>query len=181
MKYTEKTLIIIKPDGLQRGLVGEMLARFEKVGLKIVAAKMLNATEDQVEAHYTLDPDWRRVTGEKTIKSYTDKGEKHPHGDDPMTITAIILKKLRDYMTSGPVMPIVLEGPHAVATVRKLIGSTEPLSSGVGTIRGDFVIDSYPMSNAEERSVRNLIHASGSVAEAEKEIQHWFKPGEILF
>jgi nucleoside-diphosphate kinase len=176
---TERTLIILKPDAIQRSLAGEVIGRFERIGLKIVAMKMVQATEEHVEAFYTLDPNWRVETGLKTIKSYVDKGLKHPHGDDPIVITGIILRKLRAYMTSGPVVPIVLEGAHAVSIVRKLLGSTEPLSSDVGTIRGDFVLDSYSMADLDDRSVRNLVHASGSVAEAEKEIQHWFKKDEI--
>ncbi|HVT75052.1 MAG TPA: nucleoside-diphosphate kinase [Candidatus Paceibacterota bacterium] len=176
----ERTLVIVKPDGIQRSLVGEIVGRFERIGLKIVAAKMVVATPEHVEAHYTLDPNWRRVTGEKTIKAYTDKGEKHPVSQDPLEVTAVILKKLKKYMTNGPVIPMVLEGAHAVAIVRKLIGSTEPLSSDVGTIRGDFVLDSYAMSYADDRSVRNLVHASGSVGEAEQEIRHWFAKDEIV-
>ncbi|MDP1624827.1 MAG: nucleoside-diphosphate kinase [bacterium] len=175
----ERTLIIIKPDGVQRSLVGEMIGRFERIGLKIVGMKMMLAAPDHVEAHYTLDPQWRVKTGEKSIKSYKDRGENHPHGDDPVVVTGIILDKLRDYMASGPVIPMVLEGAHAVSIVRKLVGSTEPLSSDVGTIRGDFVLDSYTMSNDDERAVRNLIHASGSVAEAEQEIRHWFTEEEV--
>lgn len=176
----ERTLVMIKPDGVQRSLVGEIIQRFERIGLKIVAMKMVTATPEHVESHYTLDPEWRIKTGEKTIRAYKDRGESHPHGDDPMKVTAIILDKLKRYITSGPVIPMVLEGAHAVAIVRKLIGSTEPLSSDVGTIRGDFVIDSYQMSNDDERSVRNLVHASGSVEEAEKEIAHWFRPEELI-
>ncbi|HVU06593.1 MAG TPA: nucleoside-diphosphate kinase [Candidatus Paceibacterota bacterium] len=177
----ERTLVIVKPDGIQRSLVGEIIGRFERIGLKIVAAKMTVATPEHIEAHYTLDSNWRRVTGEKTIKAYTDKGQKHPVSQDPIEVTDVILKKLKKYMTSGPIIPMVLEGAHSVAIVRKLIGSTEPLSSDVGTIRGDFVLDSYAMSYADDRSVRNLVHASGSVGEAEQEIKHWFKPEEILY
>ena len=176
----ERTLVIIKPDGIQRSLVGEMVARFERIGLKLVAMKMMLATPDHIEAHYTIDPEWRVKTGEKTIKAYKDRGENHPHGDDPMVVTGVILKKLRDYMASGPVIPMVLEGAHAVAIVRKLVGSTEPLVSDVGTIRGDFVLDSYAMSNEGNRAVRNLVHASGYVEEAEKEIRHWFKDEEVV-
>lgn len=176
----ERTLVVIKPDGVVRGLMGEVIGRFERIGLKVVAMKMLVPTEDHVEAHYTLDPQWRVVTGQKTIKSYADKGLKHPDGDDPMAVTAVILKKLKKYMTSGPVVALVIEGAHSVAIVRKLVGSTEPLSSDVGTIRGDFVLDSYTMSNHDKRAVRNVVHASGSVEEAEKEIPHWFKKEEIM-
>ncbi len=177
----ERTLIIVKPDAVQRNLIGEIISRFEKLGLKIAAIKMLVPTVEHVEAHYTLDPQWRRITGEKTIKAYTDRGLKHPVSDDPIKVTEIILQKLKDYIASGPVIPIVLEGAHAVEVVRKLVGGTEPLrAAAVGTIRGDFALDSYSMADTDGRSVRNLIHASGSVAEADKEIKHWFKKEEII-
>ncbi|MDO8589817.1 MAG: nucleoside-diphosphate kinase [bacterium] len=175
----EQTFVAIKPDGIERGLVGEIISRFERVGLKLVAMKMIVVDEHQVEKHYTLDPEWRRITGEKTIAGYLSKGLKPPL-EDPLAITAIILENLKKYMTSGPVLAMVWEGAHAVAIVRKLVGGTEPLVSDVGSIRGDFVLDSYTMSDADGRSVRNLVHASGSVAEAEKEINLWFKAEEII-
>ncbi|HVS79518.1 MAG TPA: nucleoside-diphosphate kinase [Candidatus Paceibacterota bacterium] len=174
----ERTLVIIKPDGIQRSLVGEIIGRLERVGLKFVAMKMLVTTPEHVEKHYTLDPNWRTVTGEKTIKGYRDKGLTPP-SEDPLAITAAILENLKKYMTSGPVIAMVIEGAHAVKIVRKLVGSTEPLSSDVGSIRGDYVLDSYQMSDGDKRAIRNLIHASGSVEEANMEIAHWFKPEEV--
>lgn len=176
---TERTLVIVKPDGVQRSLIGEIIRRYEKVGLKIVAMKMFVPNEEKIEQHYTLDPQWRRVTGEKTIKSYKEKGLTPP-SEDPLVITAAILKNLKKYMTSGPALFIVLEGAHAVKIVRKITGGTEPLTSDVGTIRGDFVLDSYQMSDADGRAVRNLVHASGSVAEADAEINHWFSSEELI-
>lgn len=177
-KY-ERTLVLIKPDGIQRTLIGEIIKRYERLGLKLVGLKMVIPTEDHVEAHYTLDPEWRRITGEKTIKGYKDKGLASP-SEDPFEITAKILKGLKKYMTSGPVIALVWQGAHAVELVRKITGGTEPLKSDVGTIRGDYVLDSYQMSDEDGRSVRNLVHASGSVDEAEKEIRHWFKDEEII-
>ena len=173
------SFVAIKPDGVQRSLVGEIIKRYERVGLKLVAMKMVVPTADQIEQHYTLDDTWRQVTGEKTIKSYMDKGLTPP-SNDPLAITAVILENLKKYMTSGPVIMMVWQGAHAVKIVRKILGGTEPLSSDVGTIRGDFVLDSYQISDAGKRAVRNLVHASGSVEEAEKEIKHWFKPEEII-
>lgn len=175
----ERTFVAVKPDGIQRSLIGEIIARFEKVGLKLVAMKMIVVDEDHIEKFYTLDPNWRKVAGEKTIEGYKSKGLKPPL-ENPLEITAIILANLKKYMTSGPVIAMVWEGAHAVKIIRKLVGSTEPLSSDVGTIRGDFVLDSYSMSDAGTRSIRNLIHASGSIEEAGKEINHWFKPEEII-
>jgi nucleoside-diphosphate kinase len=175
----EHTLVVVKPDGVQRGLVGEVIKRFETSGLKLVGMKMVLPDEAIVEAHYTVDPEWRRVTGEKTIASYMKKG-KTPPSDDPLKITEIILGTLKRYMTSGPVVALVLEGAHAIGIVRKLVGGTEPLTSDVGTIRGDYTIDSYEMSDLDGRAVRNIVHASGNVSDAEKEIQLWFKDAEIL-
>ncbi len=175
----ERTLVIIKPDGIQRSLIGDIIGRFEKLGLKLVAMKMCLPTEDHVEKHYTLDPEWRRITGEKRIKNAKEKGEKL-ETEDPYEITAVILEKLKKYMTSGPVIPMVWQGAHAVELVRKIVGGTEPRSSDVGTIRGDYVLDSYIMADNDGRAVRNLIHASGSVKESEAEIKHWFKDEEIV-
>lgn len=175
----ERTLVIIKPDGIQRSLVGEIIRRYERLGLKLVGMKMGVPTKDRIEKHYTLDPEWRRVTGEKTIKGYRDKGLEPP-SEDPLAITEIILRNLITYMTSGPVIMMVWQGAHAVKIIRKVTGGTEPLTSDVGTVRGDFVLDSYQMADTDSRAVRNLIHASGSVEEAENEIKHWFSPDEIV-
>ena len=178
LKY-ERTFVLVKPDGIQRSLIGEIIKRFERIGLKLAGIKMLVPTSAHVEAHYTLDSNWRRVTGEKTIESYRKKGMKPP-SEDPLEITARILEGLKKYMTSGPVVAMVWQGAHAVKIVRKVVGGTEPLSSDVGTIRGDFVLDSYQMSDTDGRSVRNLIHASGSPEEAEMEIRHWFTEKELV-
>ena len=175
----ERTMVILKPDAIQRSLIGEIVKRYEQVGLKLVGIKMMVPTAEQVEKHYTLDPEWRVKTGLKTIKGYTDKGLTPP-STDPLEITGRILKNLVRYLTSGPVVAMVWQGAHAVEIVRKLTGGTEPLTSAVGTIRGDYVLDSYRMSDSDTRSVRNLVHASGSVKEAQDEIAHWFKPGELF-
>ena len=175
----EKTLVIIKPDGLQRSLVGEIIKRYEKIGLKLIGLKMMVPSAEMIEKHYTLDPEWVRITGEKTINGYKDKGMKPPI-EDPLKVTELLLERLKKYMSSGPVMAMVWQGAHAVQIVRKITGKTEPLMSDVGTIRGDFVLDSYEMSDIDERCIRNLIHSSGSVKEAEDEIKHWFKDGELI-
>jgi nucleoside-diphosphate kinase len=174
----ERTLVIIKPDGVQRGLIGEVVKRYERLGLKLVAMKMMVASHDHIEKHYTLDPEWRRVTGEKTITSYKKKGDPF-WTEDPYEVTKVILENLRKFMTSGPIIPMIWEGAHAVEMVRKITGGTEPRTSDVGTIRGDFVMDSYILSDSDKRAIRNIVHASGSVKEAEVEIEHWFKPEEI--
>ncbi len=175
----ERTLVVVKPDGIQRSLVGEIIKRYEQSGLKLVGVKMLVPTADFVEQHYTLDPEWRMKTGMKTIESYKKKG-KQPPSEDPLAITAIILRNLTKYLSRGPVVAMVWQGMHAVGIVRKITGGTEPLTSDMGTIRGDYTIDSYEVSDVDGRAVRNLVHASGSVDEAEKEITHWFKEGELI-
>lgn len=175
----ERTLVIVKPDGVQRSLVGEIIKRFERVGLKLVAMKFTLPEASAVEKHYTIDPEWKRKVGEKAIESYKAKGLTPP-SDNPVEVGDKVLGTLIKYMTSGPVVAMVWQGAHAVKLVRKIVGSTEPLSSDVGTIRGDFVLDSYQMSDADERAVRNLIHASGSVDEAKGEMNLWFKDSEIL-
>ena len=175
---TEQTLVIIKPDGIQRSLIGEIISRYERLGLKLVAMKMTVPTEDQIEKHYTLDPEWRRITGEKRIKAAKENGETLDT-EDPLEITARILENLKKYMTSGPVILMIWQGAHVVEIVRKLTGGTEPRSTDVGTIRGDYVLDSYTMADTDRRAIRNLIHASGSVQEAEDEIKHWFKHDEV--
>jgi nucleoside-diphosphate kinase len=175
----ERTLVIVKPDGVQRSLIGEIIQKYEKVGLKLTAVKMCVPTASHIEKHYTLDPEWRLKTGIKSIKGYTDKGLIPPH-TDPLKVTEIVLKNLIRYMTSGPVVAMVWQGAHAVEIVRKLTGGTEPRTSDVGTLRGDYVLDSYLMSDMDIRAVRNLVHASGTAGEAEDEIAHWFHKDEII-
>ncbi|MBI4652789.1 nucleoside-diphosphate kinase [Candidatus Kuenenbacteria bacterium] len=175
----ERTLVIIKPDGVQRTLIGEIIKRYERVGFKLVAIKMLIPSLEHIEKHYTLDPNWRRITGEKTINGYKNKGLTPP-SEDPYEITAVILKNLKTYMTSGPVIAMIWQGAHVVQIIRKLTGGTEPLTSDIGSIRGDFVLDSYQMTDADGRAIRNLIHASGTIEEAEAEINHWFTKEEII-
>ena len=150
----ERTLVVVKPDGVQRTLVGEIIGRFERIGLKLVGMKMMVPNAKHIEKHYTLDPKWRRITGEKTIASYLKKGEKF-WTDDPLKVTEVLLKTLTKYMISGPVVAMVWEGAHSVEVVRKLVGGTEPRTSDVGTIRGDYVLDSYMMADTDKRSVRN--------------------------
>lgn len=175
----EKTLVIIKPDGIQRTLIGEIIGRYERIGLKLVGLKILVPTTEQVHAHYTVDPEWIQKTGEKAISAYEKKGQTPP-STDPMEVGNKVLENLKKYLTSGPVVAMVWQGAHAVEVVRKITGGTEPRSSDVGTIRGDFVLDSYQMADTDGRAIRNLIHASGSTDEAQKEISLWFDGNEIV-
>jgi nucleoside-diphosphate kinase len=173
----EQTLLIVKPDGVQRTLVGEVLRRVERVGLKLVAAKMAVPTAEHARAHYTSDPTWLRRVGEKSIAAAKARGEAAL--GTPEEVGEAILAKLLRYLSSGPVFASVWQGAHACAVVRKLVGGTEPLTSDVGTIRGDFMLDSYALSERDGRAVRNIVHASGSPEEAALEIPVWFRDAEI--
>lgn len=175
----QKTLVLVKPDGVQRSLIGEVIKRYEKVGLKLVALKMVIPTSQQALDHYSIDPDWAEKTGNKTFESYRKKGLPLP-GDDPVEFAEGIRKQLVKYITCGPVIAMVWQGMEAISIVRKITGSTDPLSSVPGTIRGDYTIDSYAASDADKRAIRNIIHSSGSLEEAEKEIPIWFEADEIL-
>lgn len=175
----EQTLVLIKPDGVQRSLIGEIVSRYERTGLKLAALKFVVPTPEHIENHYNLDPLWRQKNGEKTIASYKAKGLKPP-SKDPLKCSAITLEKLKKYLSAGPVVAMVWQGMNAVAMIKKVTGATEPLNADVGTIRGDFMLDSYQSADEDNRAVRNLTHISGSVEEAEKEIKHWFKTEEII-
>ena len=176
---TEKTFVIIKPDGIQRSLVGEVIGRFERIGLKLIAMKMVLPTAEMAKKHYTLDPEWVRKTGEKSIANFLKKGVTPP-SNNPLEVGNRVLESLMRYIKSGPVVIMAWQGAHAVGIVRKLVGGTEPLTSDVGTIRGDFVLDSYQISDSDGRAVRNIIHASGTIDEAKGEIALWFKDSEII-
>jgi len=178
MDKKERTLVAIKPDGIQRGLIGEVIKRYERSGLKLVALKMFIPTADFIEKHYLLDPEWKVKTGTKTIDAYKAKGMEHPIGD-PVKAAEKILDGLKKYLAAGPVVAMVWEGVHAVGIVRKLTGGTEPLTSDVGTIRGDYTIDSYQLGDVDNRAVRNVVHASGSVEEANQEVELWFSKEEL--
>ena len=175
----EKTLVIVKPDGVQRSLIGEVIKRYETCGLKLVALKMLIPSEKIALEHYSTDPEWALKTGTKAIEAAKARNEDLGT-DDPVVYAERIRNTLKSFLSSGPVVVMIWQGMNAVGVVRKITGSTEPLTSNPGTIRGDYTIDSYSAANADNRSVRNIIHSSGSVDEAKKEIEVWFKPNEIL-
>lgn len=173
----ERTLVLIKPDAVKRGLVGRILGTFEEAGLKIVGLRMVRASREHVEAHYPNTPDWIRGMGMKTLESYRDHGKdpiQEVGTDDPMAIGEIIKGWNIDYLTSGPVVAVALEGLHAIGVVRKLVGHTLPLNADPGSIRGRFSSDSPVVANALKRAIQNMIHASGNAAEAEHELRHWF-------
>lgn len=176
-KFTERSLVLIKPDGVQRGLVGEIISRFEKKGLKLTAMKMVWPTKEMAEKHYDQPESAARSLGEKTIAAYKERGIDIKK--DPLDIAHDIQKKLVRYLTCGPIVAMVIEGAHAISHVRKIRGGTNPLSADVGSITADYTIDSYFISDEDARAVRNLAHASGTVEEAENEIKIWFSKQEI--
>jgi len=179
MTKKQRTLVLIKPDGVQRSLIGEIIHRYERTGLKLVGLKFFTPTPALVEKHYLIDKNWLESVGNKLITAYKEKGKKPPFGNSRKT-GKWILDKLKKYLSAGPVVAMIWQGNEAVGIVRKITGGTEPLVSDVGTIRGDLTIDSYFLGDTDGRAVRNLIHASGSPKEAEKEIKVWFKPSEIM-
>lgn len=174
----EQTLVIIKPDGIQRGLIGEVVRRYEQTGLKLSGLKMVVPTPEQVEKHYLVDPSWKEKVGKNALAAYKEKGLTPPT-NNAEEAGARVLEALKKYLSAGPVVAMVWRGMHAVGVVRKITGSTEPMSSDVGTIRGDFTIDSYEVSDSDGRAVRNVVHASGDTEEAKKETALWFHDDEL--
>lgn len=154
-EYLERTLIILKPDAIQRGITGEVLSRFERAGLKIIAMKMVSPDKEHFHAHY-----------EGISKLISRWGEE---------IYDITLS----HMTEAPVVAVVLEGVSAVAHVRKMVGTTDPMESAPGTIRGDYTHVTRAFTNGRGGTLPNIIHASGDPAEAAQEIRLWFEPNEL--
>ncbi|CAN5451870.1 nucleoside-diphosphate kinase [soil metagenome] len=180
----ERTLIIIKPDAIQRSIVGDIITRYEKVGLKIIGMKMFIPSRDLLNKHYPVDrKEFIEGMGNKTLENMVDLGldpkEKFGH-DDAFKIGIEIQKWLVDFMAASPVICIVLEGPHAIEVVRKIRGHTLPLKAQPGTITGDYSFDSSSLANNDMRPIRNLVHASGNKEEAELEIGLWFSESELF-
>ena len=173
----ERTYLMVKPDGVRKGLIGEIIKRLEQRDLKIVALQMFQPTVEQIDNHYPKDEVWIKRLGGKSLNTY------HKYSFDPieelgtadeLEIGQMVRQWLVDYMTSAPLVKMVIQGVHAVDVVRKIAGPTIPAVADMGTIRGDFSIDSPVLANKEKRAVMNLIHASETPEEAEHEIKHWF-------
>ena len=173
---------MVKPDGVKKGLVGEIIKRFEQRDLKIVALEMFQPTPEQIDNHYPKDPAWITRLGEKTLATYEkygydameDFGTKDAEKIGPSVRAWVI-----DYMTSAPLVKMVVEGVHAVDMVRKICGPTMPYQADMGTLRGDFSNDSPALANAEKRAVANIVHASETPEEAAHEIEYWFGTGVL--
>lgn len=176
----EKTFVLIKPDGVRKGLIGEVIKRFEQRDLKVVAMEMFHATSKEIDAHYPKDEAWVRRLGQKTLSTYEKNGlsindvKKDFNTTDLLKVGKEVRGWLIEFMTSAPMVRMVIQGVHAVDMVRKIVGPTMPASAEMGTIRGDYSADSALAANLERRSVYNLIHASETAQEAAHEIKHWF-------
>ena len=173
----ERTFLMLKPDGVRKGLIGELIQRIEQRDLKIVALEMFQPTVEQVDEHYPKDQTWIKRLGEKSLKTYSQYNLdpiKELGTDDPEKIGIQVRKWLVSYMVSAPLVRMVVEGVHAVDMVRKIVGPTMPYLAEMGTFRGDFSSDSAAIANSEKRAVMNLAHASETPEEAEHEIQFWF-------
>lgn len=179
----ERTFCMIKPDGVMRGVTGDIISRIERAGLKIVAMKMIIPTEEQVRAHYPVeDQAWVERLGTKTLGSFEGlnvSAEEVLGTTNKMDIGSEVIENIVKFITSGPAICMVVEGVQAVAMGRKLAGNTLPFLADVGTIRGDYSVDSPAIANAQHRSIHNLFHASETVEEAEQEIKVWFD-GETI-
>lgn len=179
----EKTFVMIKPDGVRKGLVGEIINRFERRDLKIVALEMFQPSKEEIDNHYPKDEAWIRRLGQKTFATYEKYGYdpmEEIGTDDDLKTGQMVRSWLIDYMTSAPLIKLVVQGIHAVDMVRKISGVTMPYQADMGTIRGDFSNDSPLLANKEKRAVMNIIHASETPEEAEHEIKHWFGESPIF-
>ena len=171
----EKSLVLIKPDGVYRSFIGRIISRFEDAGFKIVAMKMISPERKLVEKHYDSlrrNEEWLHSVGSKLKKSDDAKTEKE--------FGLIVWNQLVDYLSGKPIVAIIVEGNEAISIVRKLVGSTEPKSAEPSSLRGSLSNDSYGMANMNNRPIRNIIHASSSNSDAEEEMSIWFKKEEIL-
>lgn len=178
----ERTFVMLKPDAVRKGLIGEVISRVERVGLKVVAMNMFQPTTEQIDDHYPKTEKWITRVGNKTLdtyKQYDVDAKKELGTDDPFEIGTMVRGWLVEFMVSAPLVKMVIEGVHAIDMVRKLVGPTIPSMAELGTIRGDFSVDSPILANMERRPIINLLHASEDAEEAAHEISHWFSPEEI--
>jgi len=174
----EQTFIAIKSDAIQRHLIGEIIKRFENRGLKLVAMKMIVPTEEQLSRQYPDTKEWKENVGNKTIASKKAKGQVETRSAREIGewVRNMILKDV----VGKPLIGTVWEGPHAVTLGRKTAGATNPLDADVGTIRGDYTVESYDLADRLGHPIRNLLHASGTVEEAKEDIATYFNKDEII-
>lgn len=175
--------MLIKPDGVRKGLIGEIIKRFEQRDLKIIALEMFKASSKEIDSHYPKDEKWLTRIGERTTATYQKYGHDITRDfgtTDLLKIGKTVRKWLVDYMSSAPMVKMVVQGVHAVDMVRKIVGPTMPYLAEMGTIRGDFSADSAISANIEHRAIFNLVHASETPQESKHEIQHWFGKNAIF-
>jgi len=173
----EKTLLIIKPDAVKRGLIGIIIETFENVGLKLLVAKMVRPEADVIKNHYPRTSQWIKEMGEKTLASFKQSGDdpkKRFGTDDPVKLGQFVYDRLIKYWQEGPLVVMVWEGPDAIVIARKLRGHTIPLLSQTGTLHAQYSFDSSTLSSGLDRVVKTFVHASGTKDEAEREIKYWF-------
>jgi nucleoside-diphosphate kinase len=178
----ERTVLIVKPDGVKRGLVGEIIKRVEQRGLKVIALKMIQANKKLIEEHLPKSVEWLRLIGQKSLSDYANynlDAKKFIGTDNPEKVGRMVRNWLFDYWTSGPVVVMVIEGIHSIDMVRKIVGNTLPSKAEMGTIRGDYSVDSAILGNLGKRAIHNLVHASGNPSEAKNEMKIWFSKKEI--
>ena len=179
----ERSLVLMKPDAVQRGIVGEILSRFERMGLKMVGAKLIQIDEKFGSRHYCHSDVWAEKVGSINLKecAESDIDPVEAFGsDDPIEIGKMVDKWNAEFLSMGPVLALVLEGPHAVQRIRDHVGGTFSLISAPGTIRGDYGLDSSLAGLRRGRTSFNMVHASGTVDEAKEEIKLWFEEDELL-
>lgn len=174
----ERSLVIIKPDGVMRKIVGELITRFERKGLKIAGMKMIWPTQELAEKHYIDSEEWLLDTGTKTFNSYMEKGVQPDQ--TPREIGMRVRNLLIDHLTAGPVVALILEGAHAVEVLRKMRGATSPLKADVGTIGFDYTLESYELSDAGDWAIKNVLHASDSPTNYQREREIWFGEDEVV-
>lgn len=181
----ERTLVLIKPEGVERRLIGRIVQRFEDVGFRIVGLGIVWSSKQLMDRHYPKDKAWIERLGSRTTQTAEqfnlDLDLKRDYGVKTVyELGQLVRGWLIDYMCSGPIVKMCLEGPFVVEKVRKMTGSTLPLNAEPGTIRGDFSFDVPVVANLARRAIQNLVHASETKEEAEREIKLWFKKGELL-
>lgn len=179
----QRSLVLLKPDTVTRGISGEIISRLEKCGLKIVAAKFTNVEKELGRKHYAKDDSWKESVGKRSMQECEEFGLNVMQifgTNDPIAIGDLVVERNAEFLNSGPVFALIFEGPNAVKKIRNLIGSTFPESAAPGTIRGDFGLENSFTGTSRKRTTYNLIHASGNVEEAQIEINLWFKPEEII-
>ncbi len=174
----ERTLVLVKPDGVERALIGKIISRFEESGMKVVAIKMVLPDKELTGTHYAADPKWFEDTGNRTLAAYKEKGVIL--NETAVQISTRIRNYLIDFLSSGPAVAMVLEGNEAISITRKIVGATEPKRSDPSTIRGSLSLDSYELADEQKRVLKNLVHASEDKRTADREIAVWFKPSEIM-